>query len=70
MSLEVSQQTEARITEEARRLGVSVDVLLERFINEHAAGRSPETRKGPELPVWHLGVIGSLHRRDIYNDAR
>src|ERR1039457_639892 len=23
----------------------------------------------PELPVWHLGVIGSLHRRDIYDDV-
>ena len=22
------------------------------------------------LPVRHLGVIGSLHRRDIYNDVR
>ena len=27
------------------------------------------TRANP-LPVWHLGVIGSLHRRDIYNDVR
>ena len=27
------------------------------------------TRANP-LPIWHLGVIGSLHRRDIYNDVR
>ena len=26
--------------------------------------------RGP-LPVWHLGgAVGSLHRRDIYDDAR
>ena len=24
--------------------------------------------KAPELPVWNLGVRGSLHRRDIYDD--
>jgi hypothetical protein len=24
----------------------------------------------PELPVWHLGVTGPLHRRDIFNDVR
>jgi hypothetical protein len=24
----------------------------------------------PELPVWHLGGVGALHRRDIYNDDR
>jgi hypothetical protein len=22
----------------------------------------------PELPSWHLGVIGAIHRRDIYDD--
>lgn len=70
MSLNVSQQTEARITEEAKRQGITVDALLERFINEHAAGGTPETREVPELPLWHLGVMGSLHRRDIYNDVR
>ena len=23
-----------------------------------------------QLPVWHLGLCGSLHRRDIYEDVR
>ena len=23
-----------------------------------------------ELPLWHLGAVGPLHRRDIYDDAR
>jgi hypothetical protein len=67
MSLNISQQTEARLTEEARRQGITVDALLERLINERAA--STASRKAPELPVWRLGVIGSLHRRDIYNDV-
>jgi len=25
---------------------------------------------GTELPIWHLGAAGSLHRRDIYDDLR
>jgi hypothetical protein len=54
---------------EARRQGVSVDALLVRFINEHAALTQP-TQVKPELPVWHLGGAGTLHRRDIYDDVR
>ena len=69
MSLNVSEQTEAQIAEEARRQGVTVDVLLKRLIDEHAGSVSAEHRAAPELPVWRLGVIGSLHRRDIYNDV-
>jgi predicted HicB family RNase H-like nuclease len=34
MSIEISRETEARLTAEARRQGVSVDALLARFINE------------------------------------
>ncbi len=66
MSLNISQQTEARLTEEARRQGITVDALLERLINERAVGAGPEGRNVPGLPVWRLGVISSLHRRDIY----
>jgi hypothetical protein len=41
MSIELSQETEARLTDEARRQGVSVDALLARFIDEHAALTHP-----------------------------
>ena len=37
MTLHVSQQTEARLTEEARRQGISVDALIERLMNERTA---------------------------------
>jgi hypothetical protein len=69
MSIEVSREIEVRLTDEARRRGISVEALLERLIGEHgvtahAAGTIPE------LPVWHLGAVGPLHRRDIYDDVR
>jgi hypothetical protein len=69
MSIEISREIEARLADEARRQGISVEALLKRFINEQAALTQPAQPK-PELPVWHLGGVGALHRRDIYDDAR
>ena len=69
MSIEISQEIEARLTDEVRRQGISVNALLERFINERAA-LTKRAQLKPELPVWHLGGVGALHRRDIYGDAR
>jgi hypothetical protein len=69
MSIEISREIEARLAAEARRLGISVETLLKRFIDERGALTQPAQPK-PELPVWHLGGVGALHRRDIYDDAR
>jgi hypothetical protein len=67
MSIEISREIEARLTSEAQRQGISVSELLERFIIERAV--LTHSAK-PELPVWHLGSAGDLHRRDLYNDVR
>ena len=69
MRIDISRETETRITDEARRQGISVEALLERIISErevavHVPGPAPE------LPVWHLGVMGTLRRPDIYEDVR
>lgn len=41
------------------------DVVL-RLLENDLQFRPP----APELPVWHLGGVGAIHRRDIYNDVR
>jgi hypothetical protein len=70
MSIDVSHEMEARLTDEARKHGVSVDALLERLLSESiAATPAAGTASIPELPVWHLGDLGPLHRRDIYDDV-
>jgi hypothetical protein len=69
MSIEISRETEARLAAEAQWHGISVNALLERFMNERAA-LTHSAKALPELPVWSLGSIGALHRRDIYNDVR
>jgi hypothetical protein len=67
MSIEISQETEAQLAAEARRLGISVDALLTRFISEHTGVTKPAAPA--TLPIWHLGGANALHRRDIYDDA-
>ena len=70
MGLDVSPQTEAQIRQEAERQGISVDALLKRLMNDQAVGTAVRTYQAPELPVLHLGPLGPLHRRDIYDDVR
>ena len=70
MSIQISRETEARLTDEAQRQGISVEALLERLLTERCASVIALNRTTLELPVWHLGGAGSLHRRDIYNDDR
>jgi hypothetical protein len=69
MSIEITRDTELRLVAEAQRLGISVDALVERLITERAALTYPAGPR-PELPVWHLGGLGTLHRRDLYDDVR
>ena len=73
MSIDISHETEVRLTAEARRQGVSVDALLERLMSERGAAAHVVTGNGsttPKVPILHLGIIGPLHRRDIYDDVR
>lgn len=69
MSIQISPETEVRLTNEAQKQGVSVDTLLARLMSERQVTTNPVRPSRPELPVWHLGGAGALHRRDIYDDA-
>ena len=70
MGLDISPQTEARVRQEAERQGMSVDALLKRLVNDQATSTVVPDYQAPELPVLHLGPMGPLHRRDIYDDVR
>jgi hypothetical protein len=73
MSIEISHEIEARLTEEARRQGVSVEALLERLMSERGVAAHVATGNGSttaKVPILHLGAMGPLHRRDIYDDVR
>jgi hypothetical protein len=70
MTIDISRETVARLTDEARRQGVSVDAFLERLMSERAATQVAGNGSATKVPILHLGVIGPLHRRDIYDDVR
>jgi hypothetical protein len=76
MSLDISLETEARIQAKAKEQGLSVDAYLESLIEPPKGVQGLEILKAlgikpsevPELPVWNLGVRGSLRRCEIYDD--
>ena len=70
MSLDIPRETAVRLAAKAHEQGLSINALLERLLNEAGNLKAP-TANGelPKLPVWNLGVRGSLHRRDIYDDV-
>ena len=61
MTIHVSQQTEARLTEEAQRQGVSVDALIERLINEKTVSAPAPKLETVAQTVFEqgLGLFGS-----------
>jgi hypothetical protein len=72
MSIDISHETETLLTDEARRQGVSVEALLERLMSERGAAAHVVTANGSTtttVPILHLGAMGPLHRRDIYDDV-
>ena len=78
MHIDIAPETERLIREEIGSGNVhSVDELIKAGVaalrEKIAACQSPTpagTTELPKLPVLHLGPMGPLHRRDIYDDAR
>ena len=68
ISLDISPKTEARLAAKAQEQGISIDALLDQLLNDADVLRGiPANGPAPQLPVWNLGVRGSLHRRDMYD---
>jgi len=60
MSLTLSEHTEARLTEEAQRQGLSVDAFIERLMSERAATASAPSRPAtPTVFEQGIGMFGS-----------
>jgi hypothetical protein len=71
MILHVSQQTEARLTEEARRQGISVDALIERLMNERTAS-DPGPKGAAEAPTVFdqgLGLFSSSENAALIDEV-
>jgi hypothetical protein len=71
MTIHISQQTEARLAEEARRQGISVDALIERLMDERTAS-APARKRGQEDPTVFeqgLGLFGSPEDAALIDDV-
>jgi hypothetical protein len=70
MQVNFTPEQEAQLTQLASKVGTNAEHLVKeaalRLLDEEPAIPAA----APELPVWHLGAVGPLHRRDIYDDLR
>ena len=66
MEVHFTTEQEAQLAELASKTGTDAEQLV-----RDAALRllRDERPLAPELPVWHLGAMGSLRRRNIYDDV-
>jgi hypothetical protein len=73
VTLNLNPEIEQGLLTQARERGVSLDAYLQEILSRQVrVSAAPPIAKGkvPELPIRRLGAVGSLHRRDIYDDAR
>jgi hypothetical protein len=75
MEVHFTPEQEAQLARIATSAGTNTEHLVKdaalRLLAESAASQkaSQPTSANP-LPLWHLGVMGSLRRCDIYDDVR
>jgi hypothetical protein len=75
MEVHFIPEQEAQLAQKATQAGTVPERLVKdavlRLLEEDTGlhGLPQATRPNPELPVWHLGGVGALHRRDIYDDV-
>ena len=65
MTLDLSPQTEARLTTKARESALSVEAFIEKLLTDSGDDKTSASIDKPfKLPVWHLGARGAVHHRD------
>jgi hypothetical protein len=74
MEVHFTPEQEARLAQIATNVGTDAERLVKdaalRLLDNDFRTSSQATPTNHELPLWHLGAVGPLHRRDIYDDAR
>ena len=73
MEVHFTPEQEARLAQIATNAGTDAERLVKKAVFrllEDEGLRANVPQSNGELPLWHLGGVGPLHRRDIYDDAR
>jgi hypothetical protein len=70
MEVHFTPEQEAQLAHIAARAGTDTEHLVRNAALRLLDDALTSPAAAPELPVWHLGVVGPLDRRDIYDDLR
>jgi len=70
MEVQLTPEQEARLAEIATNAGTAAEQLVKDVVLRLLEGEIRFRTGAAELPVWHLGGVGALRRRDIYDDVR
>jgi len=70
MKVHFTPGQEAQLAQIATQAGTAAEQLVKDVVLRVLEGEIHFRTTAPELPVWHLGGVGALHRRDIYDDVR
>jgi hypothetical protein len=70
MEVHFTPEQEAQLVRIANRAGTDAEQLVKHAVLRLIQAESITRPATSELPVWDLGAKGSLHRRDLYDDAR
>jgi hypothetical protein len=69
MEVHFTNEQEAQLLQLAARSGTDAEQLVKDTVLRLIADETPSRRPVTELPMWDLGALGSLHRRDLYDDV-
>jgi hypothetical protein len=69
MEVHFTPEQEAQLAQIATNAGTAAEQLVKDVVLRLIEGETHFRAAAPELPVWHLGGVGTLHRRDIYDDV-
>ena len=70
MEVHLTTEQEAKLAQLATKSGADAEQLARELVIRMLEDETYFRRPAPELPLWNLGAIGSLHRRDLYDDVR
>ena len=70
MEVHLTSEQEAQLARMAANAGTAAEQLVKEVVLRLLEGETHFRAAAPELPVWHLGGVGALHRRDIYDNVR
>lgn len=70
MEVHFTPEQEAQLTQIATEAGTDPEHVVKSAALRLLADEIYLRKPAAELPVWNLGTIGSMRRRDIYKDVR